>query len=271
MKHRAMNRSALAALGLTLLLAAGASGQSLTAVRGPGYPVVPSDARTAALGGLGMGLHGFSATMLNPAAYARALRPGGIVALETIERNIQMGDAEDELGTTRFPLIRLVFPVRVAVLTAGYGGYLDQSWGIVREGEQALGGQTVGYTDVVTAEGGVGQFQVGAAFPLGERLAVGAAIGLHTGSQRVQYSRRFTEALEGVLDPYTQRQSWQYSGPMAQVGAQWSPADVVRLAASVTWAGSLEGEPTLGDGRSTRDGPSAPGGRRRQRHSWSPA
>jgi hypothetical protein len=235
---------------MAVVVAAPAMAQSLTAARGPGYPVLPGDARSAALGSLGIGLPGFTASLLNPAGSARALRPGGMVVLESMDRSVQVGDAEDEVGSIRFPLIRLVFPVGPAVLAAGYGGYLDQGWGLLREGEETLGEAVVGYTDVMRSEGGVGQFQVGAAVPIGERFGLGAAVGLHMGSQRVSYSRRFDEALEGVLDPYSETLGWRYSGPMAQFGAQWSPADVVRIAASLTWAGTLVGEAT--EGRAAR-------------------
>jgi hypothetical protein len=231
---------------LTFGVAASAAAQSLTSVRGPGYPLLPADARTALMGGLGVGLQGLASPLTNPAAHARATRRGAVVAVEAIERNVRLGQEEDDIGTTRFPLIQLVFPAGAVVLNAGYGGYLDQSWGLSRQGEQELGGVPVGVTDVMRSEGGVGRFQVGAAMPIGSRLGVGAAVGLHMGSQRLEYSRRFDGETGSILDPYAETLSWRYRGPMAQVGVQWDPADIVRVGASVTWAGTLVGEPVEG-------------------------
>jgi hypothetical protein len=231
---------------MTLGLAGAAAAQSITSARGPGYPMLATDARTAILGGIGLGLHGFSAPLINPAAHAHATRRGAVVALEAIERNVQMDGAEDEIGTTRFPLIALVFPMRRVVLSAGYGGYLDQSWGLTREGETTVGEEAVGFTDLMRSEGGVGQFQVGAAVPIGPHLGVGVSAGLLMGSQRVAYNRIF----EGVLDPFTETLSWRYSAPMAQAGVRWEPIDIVRVGASVTWAGTLVGDPV--DGRAER-------------------
>ncbi len=238
--------SGLVVVGLATGFAGAVSAQSITAARGPGYPVLPTDGRSVTMGGLGIGLHGLTATMVNPAAAARMTRRGALVALEVTERNVRIGDAEDELGTTRFPLIRVAFPMGGVVLTTGYGGFLDQNWGLVREGEQVLGDTTVAFSDRLISDGGVGQFQFGLAVPVGERLDLGAAVGVHLGSQRVEYSRRFEVGTEGFVDPFQEIMSWRYSGPMAQVGAQWAPADMVLVAASLTWSGTLVGDSTAG-------------------------
>lgn len=245
-----MTRIIVLALVGVLSSGGAAVGQSLTSARGPGYVLLPTDARTSVLGGLGLGLQGFSASLTNPAAIAFATRRGGVVALEAIERDIRLGDEGGEVGTTRFPLIRVVFPVRGAVLTAGYGGYLDQSWGLTREGEEVFEGSTVGYTDIMRSDGGVGHFQIGAAFPIGEDLAVGGAVGLLTGNQRVEFRRRFDAALEGVLDAYSENLSWRYRAPLVQAGVRWDPIEELQVGGSVTWAGTLVGEGV--DGRSER-------------------
>lgn len=237
--------SVLALVALAASVGA-ASAQSLTSVRGPGYPVAPVDARSAILGGLGLGLHGVAGTPLNPAAVAQANRRGAIMSLEAVERTIQFQGEQDGVGSTRFPLLQIVFPAGPVVLTGGYTGYLDQGWALRREGEEMVGDDMMEFIDVMRSEGGVGQFQVGAALPIGTTFGVGASVGLHMGSQRAVYQRQFTGEGAERLDPYTERLSWRYRGPMARVGVRWDPADILRLGASVTWAGTLEGEPTEG-------------------------
>jgi hypothetical protein len=245
-----MVRSGAVAAVAFLAMGGVAEGQSLTSVSGPGYPWVPTDARTMALDGLGVGLKGWSSGFGNPAAIAHAGRRGAVVVLENVDRTVRLGDQEDEIGTTRFPLLNVVFPAGGLVFTGGYGSYLDQSWGLIREGELLVGDAAIESFDIMESVGGVGRLQVGVAAPLGERLGVGATVGLHTGSQRVNYQRRFDPAAATPLEPYVENMSWRYSGPVAQVGAVWDPLAILRVGGSVTWAGTLTGEPV--EGRATR-------------------
>ena len=230
------------------VLAAPATGaaQSITSVRGLGYPLLPTDARTDALGGLGIGLQGFAVPLTNPASTAGVLRPGGLVSFVTTERALSMGEQSNEIGTTRFPLIRVLYPVGDVVLSAGYGGYLDQSWGLVLEGEQVLADGTIRYEDVVESTGGIGQFELGAALPLGNRFAIGASIGAHTGGQRLTYRRSFDTTSVALLQPYNEEMAWQYSGLLAKVGARWDPVDLLRVGLSVAWSGTLSADSTGG-------------------------
>lgn len=247
-RSKGIRTAALAAL-VVLLPAWPAAAQSVTSIRGLGYPILPTDARTEALGGLGIGLKGLSAPLTNPAAAAGVMRRGAVVSVAAVEQNASMGEASDGYGATRFPLIHILYPVRGVVLTAGYGGYLDQSWAVVRDGEQVTGDHTIAFRDFARSTGGIGQFQVGAAAPVGSRLAVGAAVGVHTGSQRLEFQRLFDTTSLGNLDPFSQVRSVRYSAPMAQLGLRWDPISALRLGASVTWAGTLSADSTSGPAR----------------------
>lgn len=241
-------RTRLAALAavLGIMSAIPASGQSLTSIRGLGYPILASDARTEALGGLGLGLKGLTASLANPAAAAGVTRPGGVVAVSAVEQTADLGDESGRLGATRFPLIRVLYPVRGMVLSAGYGGYLDQAWGVERSGAQNTGGTNVTFRDLIRSTGGIGQFQLGAAVPLSPRLAVGGALGAHTGDQRIQFQRLFDSTSLGRLDRFSDEGTVRYFAPMAQVGVRWDPASDVRFGASFTWAGTLTADSISG-------------------------
>lgn len=219
--------------------------QSLTSVRGLGYPLLPVDARTEVLGGLGIGLKGLSVPLINPASAAGIVRRGAVVSVAAVEQTASLGDASDTYGATRFPLIQLIFPAGPGVITAGYGSYLDQSWSIVREGLQTEGETQVGYSDIITSSGGLGQLQIGAALPIGSRFAVGAAVGAYTGGQGVDFERRFDTEI-GLLQPFRETWAWQYSAPLAKLGMRWDPLDFLRVAASVNWAGTLTGDSAAG-------------------------
>lgn len=229
-----------------LLLPAGVAAQSVTGMQGLGYPLVPGDARTEALGGIGVGVIGLSVPFTNPASTARITRRGVSVTGAATEWTSTVGGASADAGATRFPLIRLIFPVRGVVLTAGYGGYLDQAWSVQREGSQPLGTGTVDYRDEFTSIGGVGQARIGAAIPLSRRLAVGVSVGTYTGRQDLGITRSYDSTAVGSLQPYSETRAVQYSGPLAQVGLQWDVGNLLRLGGSVTWSGTLSADSTQG-------------------------
>jgi hypothetical protein len=231
---------------LALLVAGGAVGQSVTSLRGFGYPLIAADARTEILGGIGIGLQGLNTPFADPAAPAGLLRRGIVVSAAAVEQTAAFGDISEAVGSTRFPLISILFPVGDVVLTAGYGGYLDQSWAMTRTGSQPLGSGSVEFEDLIRATGGIGQARLGAAVPLGSRFAIGAAVGLHTGSHRIEFRRLFDTTSVGFVQSFTQARAVQYSGPTAQAGFRWDLIPEVRLGASVTWAGALSADSTAG-------------------------
>ena len=245
---RGLRRWALALMAAVgLAAAADAGAQSLTSLRGLGYPLVPADARVEILGGIGIGLQGLSAPFTDPAAPAGTRRRGVIVSASAVEQTATMGDLTADVGATRFPLIQVLYPVGDVVLSAGYGAYLDQAWAVTRTGSQLVGAVPVGFTDQIRSTGGIGQARVGAALPLGSRFALGVAVGLHTGSQDIEFRRLFTDTTEvGFLQPFGERRGVQYSGPMAQAGFRWDPISEIRVGASVTWAGTLSADSTRG-------------------------
>lgn len=251
MVFRAVRTGALAAF-VALLAAGPLSAQTLTSIRGLGYPIPAADARAEVLDGLGVALKGLSATMNNPAAAAGVTRRGAVVAVSAVEQDAVLGEASGGIGATRFPLIQILYPVRGIVLTAGYGSYLDQSWAVTREGQEETGEHTIGFRDFVRSTGGIGQVQVGAAVPVTPQLAVGVAVGAHTGGQSLQFQRLFDTTSLGTLESFSQTRSVQYSAPMAQLGLRWDPAPLLRLGASVTWAGTLSADSASGPAVSAR-------------------
>ena len=241
-------RRAYTSLTLALLLvgAGGAAAQSVTSLTGLGYPMVATDARSEALGGLGVGLMGLAVPFTNPASAAGVSRRGVVVSAATTERSSTLGNVSASTGTTRFPLMRILFPVGDLVLSAGYGTFLDQSWAVARTGSLALPTGSIGYRDVLSSTGGVGQAQLGAALPLGRTLAVGLSLTRYTGRQDVVIRRQFDTTSIGTLQPYNESRAFQYGGVGAQLGIRWDPSPAARLGASVTWSGTLTADSVAG-------------------------
>ena len=229
-------------------VAGGAAAQSVTSISGLGYPIAQSDARAESLDGIGVAVKGLAVPFTNPASVARATRRGVVVSAVATEWDSSLGDLSGSSGATRFPLIRVIFPMRGVVLTGGYGAFLDQAWSVEREGTHTLSTGPVTFRDQFTSVGGVGQARLGAAIPLGDRWAVGVSIGMYTGRQDLGLTRRYDNdsASIGTLQAYSETRAVQYSGTVAQVGVQWDPAEVVRVGGSVTWSGTLTADSTVG-------------------------
>lgn len=240
------SRAVPALVALLMVCAADAAAQSITSIRGLGYPIVATDARSEALGGLGIGVMGLAVPFTNPASAADVRQRGVMVSAAATERTSTIGNASASTGTTRFPLMRILFPVGDLVLTGGYGTYLDQSWSVVRTGSQSLSTGPVDYRDVLTSVGGIGQARLAAALPLGDQFAVGVSLGRYTGGQEVQIRRRFDSTAIGSLQPYAENRGVQYGGTTAQVGFRWDAGEVLRVGGSLTWSGTLSADSAQG-------------------------
>jgi hypothetical protein len=228
---------------LLLAMAAPGSAQSLFGTRGLGVPAPPIDARAAALGGVGVGLIGFHTSMTNPAEMAGVTRRGVSAVLQPISTNADVDGAEDGTSATRFPILRMIYPVNDRLVASlGYGSYLEQSWGVITTSQQVIGDRTVEVTDLLRSTGGIAQLRLSAAYSLTRTFAIGAGAGLLTGNVERVAARGFTADTAGALQGFEERLRWNYLAPMATVGFRWDIAGVARIGASAMVAGELEAE-----------------------------
>ena len=232
-------RSLLAA-ALLLAAAAPGSAQSLFATRGLGVPAPAVDARSAALGGIGIGLIGFHTSLVNPAEIAGITRRGVSAALQPVSSTTSADGAEDGTSGTRFPLMRIIYPFTERVVGSfGFGSYLEQSWALVSESQQVIGGTTVDITDVLRSTGGVAQLQLGAAYSVSPTLAIGAAAGLLTGNVERVASRAYSDTTI-LLRPFQERLRWEYFAPIVSLGFRLDIAGAVRVSGSVMTGADLD-------------------------------
>lgn len=243
-----MKRYAALPILLVLFGPLPAAAQSIFATGGLGVPVSPVDARARALGGIGVGLREAHASLTNPAAAADYRFRGLSAALQSMDRAVRFGDAEDDVGANRFPLLRFIYPVgQRLVFSAGYGGFLDQSWAAVSERTESIGGEDVLVRDLIDSSGGIAQLQAGVAYLLTPSLAVGVAGGFYTGELDRRISRTFPEGEFDDVQAIEARRTWTERAPYAVGGVRWDILPVLRVAGSVTWAGTLEARAS--DGR----------------------
>ena len=246
-----MMRAFSAALLALIVLPAAAGAQSLFSTRGLGVPLEPVDARARALGGIGVGLLGWTGSMVNPAEAAGVYRRGVTAAIQSSRRSVEFEGESDVVGGTRFPVMRAVLPFGERVGVAiGYGGFLDQAWAVRSESVVPIGDREIRAVDQVESSGGVAQGRLDVAYLVTPTLAVGIGAGLYTGRLERVVSRSFPDSV--VIDGFRTTAAWNYSGPAVSAGAWWQPLPILRLGASVTWAGELRAEPEEGTTQEVR-------------------
>lgn len=237
-----MKRSLPLAIALALAGVQPASAQSIFASQGLGVPVPAGDARTRALGGIGIGLYGHSPSLISPAEARDYGFRGIAVSLQSANNSIDLDGASADFGANRFPMMQVIYPAgERSVFTVGYGGFLDQTWAAFADRTEVIGGEEVTVRDLIESEGAISQLQLGVAYALTPNLALGVAGGVYLGGLDRVLTRSFIDDDGPPVDPFTTAMSWTQRAPFATVGLRWDVASLLRLAGSVTWAGKLEG------------------------------
>ena len=228
--------AALLALGL----AGGASAQSLLSSRGLGFTVEPRTTRSSALGGVSLGLPGSEISWANPAG-AVGLPAGGLTAsFQYDDLTSDYAGVEVSTRLARFPLILAAFPFgsRWAV-TAGLAGYLDQNYTFQRRDSLFVEGDTLQYLDLVSSNGGVGRFRLGAGYRLLPRLSIGLGVDVFTGGVERTDGRIFAPS----ASPQCCTRRWDYSGVGLLGSVDWNPTEAFSLSVGATAGGTLDADP----------------------------
>lgn len=241
-----MKRVLLTALALSAVAATPVASQSLYSAAGLGLPMDPVDARSRALGNVGIGLMGSAVLPTDPAAAALLGVPG--VTFTAQPSWVELGRTDNgETGNyraTRFPLLGVAYPIGgLGMATLTFGSVLDQRYEGARTTTVELEEGPVDITDAFTSRGGVSEVRVGLARALGNRVQVGLNVGRYTGSTL----RALVRSLEGVssegtVAPFQEGGVWGYSGTSVTGGASVRLGSVARLAGSVTWSSDLVAE-----------------------------
>lgn len=246
-----MMRSFPLAIAIALAVAQPASAQSMFATQGLGAPVPTADARTRAMGGIGIGLQGHSPSLINPAEAADFGFRGLALSLQSANQSVDLDGHRADFGANRFPLLQVIYPVgERSVFTVGYGGFLDQNWAVFSDRTEVIGGKEVAVRDHIESDGSISQFQLGMAYALTPELSVGVAGGFYSGGLERSITRAFVDDRGPVVDTFTTAMSWSQRAPFASAGIRWDIASLLRLSGSVTWAGTLKakGETSQSEG-----------------------
>ena len=232
---------------VALLIAPGVgSAQSLLSAGGLGIPVDPLDARARALGGVAIGLTGGQLLPSDPVSAADLLVPSVAITLANAWVDVDEGGAASTASGARFPALGVSYPVKSwGVATLTYGSVLDQRWQTNREQTLVLSDSRAKVTDRFTSDGGIAALRLGFATRIAPSLAVGGSIGRYTGDLTRNLTRTF-DSVDVSLDvtPTQAGGFWNYSGVTGTVGATVDVAQVLRVAANLTWSGDVQAEPS---------------------------
>ncbi len=240
-------RNRFRCFGLILLLggltALPVQAQSLFANRGLGLVVEPVDARGAGMGGITLGLPRGEIAWSNPADMAGLPAPGLRAVFQLDSFTADVGARSLSGSTARFPLIIGAFPVGDRwVLSAGYGGFLDQNWAIEQPDTLVFGADTAFVMDRFASQGGIARLRLGAAYSVSPTLAVGAGFDVFTGVSQREFGRSFVEG----QPPACCSVEWRYSGYGGTTGLAWSPSEALSLSAAASFGGTLQASDSAG-------------------------
>jgi hypothetical protein len=225
--------------------AAPVSAQSLFGTRGLGVPLAPIDARARALGSVGTGLLGLNTSLVNPADLAGIRRRGVVATVQPFFGSAEVDGGVDDVEGTRFPLIQIIYPIRTRIAVGlGFGGFLDQSWAVLRERQDTIGGAPVTAQERIVSTGAISQVRLSGAYDVTPSFGVGAALGLYTGNVQRDLLRTFPDASD--LLPFTRFQEWQFTAFQGTIGVRVDPSNSTRFAVALTMGSDLDAEPDTG-------------------------
>ncbi|MDH3290091.1 MAG: outer membrane protein transport protein [Gemmatimonadota bacterium] len=230
--------------GAALAFLTVAIGQPLTAqasvygVLGVGFPGRAVSVRARALGG---GLDALDPrSAVNPAAIAFNGRLTVSGTTETTSRWYEVsGVAAEGLRDTRFPVAMIAGQIQTSPISFGvsYALYAERSFDIQTTDTVTLRGTDVLVTDRVRSDGGITDVRFGLAWALSERVQLGGAFHLLSGSTREQLQRDFDSPDYASV---TQRGDVDYSGTGVSVGVMVTPSRRFRFGLAARRDGRLD-------------------------------
>lgn len=229
-------RTIFTTVALLACFTATAMGQGALSTQGFGYP--PGQLSAHALGTGGASGESDPQSAINPASIADWGRPAVLFTWAPEYRRIDIGTASDQSSVSRFPLIAAAVPIGDR-LTLGLSAstLADRSFETAYEVTEVLNGITVTSTESLSGLGALNDVRLAGAWRFSPALQVGAGLHGITGENRMVVSR--TAFDDEGSSGFTQRNRVSYGGVAGSVGAMWTPASPLTVAASARIGGTL--------------------------------
>ena len=238
-------RTAIAAGAVGLALwAAPAAAQTPTSALGLGVPVPPIDARSAALGGTGLGFETGSVSARNPADIGLYGQPvlGITYAPEGV--TVKGDDGEADTGRSRVAVLRGAIPFDEWAAGVAFASELDQDWQVSFADTLFIEEGTFPFTEQRSQDGGVSSVNFTLARRLGP-LSLGAEYAVITGRLQQTYRRDFEPDVddpERVLGSTSGITDWEYGGRRVRFGAAARLTNRIHVGADMSLQSALTAE-----------------------------
>ncbi|HEY8062361.1 MAG TPA: hypothetical protein VID74_06170 [Gemmatimonadales bacterium] len=232
-----MRRILLSGVAATVVIAGSLRAQSSEfGIRGLGVPGRELSARGLALGGSGGLFDGESS--LNPAALGTLTTVTALFTSSGDWRSTTNPAGSMSTRDTRFPQILVGGPIPHRPISIGisYSLYTDRDFTVVSDGTASPRGVPIAVHDTLSSLGGIDDLRIGGGWVVNRRLAVGGAVHLLTGSNRLA-SRRFWE--DTTYQSPQDVAELSYAGVGFSVGMIWKALPHVEIAAAARHDGSL--------------------------------
>lgn len=200
-------------------------------IRGLGQPGRPFSARAVGLGGSLALFDGESS--LNPAALDGA--PTVLAAFTGVQsyRSVENPLGSESLRESRFPLVTFVGPIRRYPLVVGvsYSAYASRDFTLATADTVPIRDVPVTVDDTLSSRGGISDLRFAGSYRIAPGWAVGAALHVLTGSNRMRFERTFGDS---IYAPVAQVAELSYGGvgfslgTVRQLGPSLAVAALVR-------------------------------------------
>lgn len=218
---------------------------------------VPLAAQASVYGVLGIGFPGRAVSIhsrgqgggLDALDPRSAVNPAAIVfngrltvsgTTETTSRWYEVsGVTAEGLRDTRFPLAMIAGQIQTSPISfgVGYALYAERSFDIQTSDTVTLRDTDVVVTDRLRSDGGITDLRFALAWALSERVQVGGAFHLLSGSTREQLQREFDSP---DYAPVVQRGDVDYSGTGVSLGLMVTPSRRLRIGLAARRDGTLD-------------------------------
>jgi hypothetical protein len=224
----------LAAMALSPVLVAA---QANLSTQGFGYPLGGLSSRAVATGGASAEFDPRSSR--NPAALAAWQRMGLYFQYDPEFRNVSVATGEDRTVTPRFAALGAAFPVGGSgMLGISTHSFLDRTWSTTIRSGVRLGPDSVLFTETTGSSGAINDSRLSYSQLFGSKVAVGVALHLFTGENRLLLRRQFDDSLRyGTLN---RSLTLAYSGTGVSGGIVVQPVTWFSAAASARRGGTMK-------------------------------
>ena len=180
-------------------------------------------------------------TPQNPAALTGLNRAALSVQAEPEYRTLTLNSVKESVNIQRIPL--LMVGVRLsarAVLGITGSTFLDRNYSTTTTGQVLIDGKVVPTNDITDLRGSISDIRAGLGWRISNRLSVGVAGHVYTGSNKLSLLREFTDTL--TLGRVLDSSSVDFFGRAVSVGGEFVMPKGFVAAASYRAGGKLEAE-----------------------------